>query len=177
MTEEAPKERVEKAAEQLSAVGSKIERLGGREGGPLTWRNKEGWPLLAIFDLSSPRFAITVTRRWDAYSSYGTSSSKTTFAPKLAAALTSCYDDVAARLKKKAGRSIRGSAKVGCTFAGLLPDGIRGKLAELKSTFKNIYVIAEPDGLMIPGKTVTCSSERGLIAAGFDGENLWLIDD
>lgn len=145
---------------------------------PLTWRNKDGWPRLVVFDIGSPTFELSAngTRgRWDDRFRF-----RTEVKPKLPSAIASCYKDVLARLLNEA-RKLKKSVQITFQFEGVIPKDVRNRIHEIRKQrlFKNIYVIAEPGRFTVKKTNIkpVVSLKGDPLVVGFDGENLWLIAD
>src|ERR1051326_6394434 len=68
---------------------------------PLAWRNKDGWPKIALLGLDMPRMTIMVTRTRYYYNwGYGDISYRKLVRPVLPPPLVACYKDVFAKLMK-----------------------------------------------------------------------------
>jgi hypothetical protein len=148
----------------------------------LKWRNKSGAPLLAIFNLESPVFKISVVgrrnRRWGAIRWHKNIS------PSLPTALQECYSDVLDRLSllarkaPKARRVVQANVSLETKFNGLIPDDVRQKIVECKKEFKQIFIVAEATKYDLKEKVVTAPKQKfnpDPLVIGHDGTNFWLI--
>ncbi len=152
---------------------------------PLTWRNDDGLPKIAIFSLTS---AVCSFRKCTFYSSSGGSvdREKLMILPILPSALFNLYEDVRVVLGKKClevCRSMRLESlefynyTVSCQFNGIIPDNERTKIMEAQTQkyFENIYVIADAKwGLETP---VILPLGASQLAIGYADGKLWLITD
>ncbi len=149
-------------ASRISSLEARIQQLRGSsvpamsryrifDLAPLSWRNKQGLPLLAVFSTGSPTctFGVTTTVR---YSMSGAERRQyTAYAPKhLPQTLVSCYEDVLGRLKSLAARN-GSSVKLTAIFGGLIPDHARNDIEEARLLF--------PDGMFVLAEVRTWSYE------------------
>lgn len=148
----------------------------------LKWRNKSGAPLLAVFNLESPVFKISVVgkrrRAWRPIKW------QKKISPSLPAVLQACYADVITRLggvartAPKARRVVQANVSIETKFNGLIPDDVRQKIVECKKEFKQIFIVAEAAKYKLTEKVVTAPKPRpnlDPLVVGYDGTNFWLI--
>ena len=128
---------------------------------PLTWRNKDGLPLLGVFSLTSAEFKIEYKCVWG-YSA----EAKMSLCPTLPQPIWDCYEDVQQWCRRKVGNS--GRAGVTAQFVGIIPNKVKTKIREAQSIFGNqIFLIAELKDLQV---------KVDPLVVGWDGKGLWLID-
>lgn len=134
---------------------------------PLSWRNAEGLPRLAIFSLDSPEFRISVSR--DGYNYY-----KSSFVPnRLSSQIVESYADVVEKLKGLCEQ--HRSYSIGCTFNGFIPTEVKKKIFEARADFSDsIFIIAAPDTMSVSTFSVI---EEDPLVVGFKYGALWLITD
>lgn len=192
--EEASKPRVENGLAVLKreqvelqnrvTFGTKYHLLSME---PLTWRDKNGWPRLIVFSLDSPHFEISVSAR--STDDWRNLRFSTKMFPTLPDQIVACYSDVQKILRKKAGArhkaktlstydtgNVKVAVKLSCRFEGIIPDDVKGKIAEARGSFKEIFLVAEPTGFEI-NITAIVVPKRDPLVVGFDGKQLWLIAD
>ncbi|MBI4118307.1 MAG: hypothetical protein HY455_02120 [Parcubacteria group bacterium] len=104
------KSAAEKKAKQLKSL-NKLGQYALFSLEPLTWRNKQGFPRLAVFSLKSPNseFAVVDSRDWDSRRRW-----RQKVDPKLPRDVLKCYKDVLQNLSaiaKKTKKTARGSAR------------------------------------------------------------------
>lgn len=141
---------------------------------PLKWRNKQGYPRLAVFNLESPNceFAViggyTNANDWNRRRIW-----KKRVEPKLPPEMMECYNDVFNRLNeiaKKTKKTIRLSAK----FVMLIPPDIKEKIIQVREEFKEIFIIGEAPQWGIK-QTAIPKPNKDPLVVGYDGVNYWLI--
>jgi|GEM_PF-2037805 len=170
---------------------------------PLTWRDKNGWPRLIVFNLDSPKYEIEVVYLIDESDWRKRTVSQTArFASQeclverrngtrtttkyerrvLPKAITSCYSDVLAKLEGMA-RDHKKSLNLSSRFEGLIPEEVKRKIAEARGSFREIFIIAEPKEFQITESDVVIlrpplpEPSPDPLVVGFDGSQLWLIAD
>lgn len=146
---------------------------------PLTWRDENGWPKLAVYCLDSPKFELSVTgyRDYYGYSEYGPTRYRSTVSPKLPEPISSCYSDVMKSLRKTASNR-RKTQKLSCKFQGLIPADVKEKIAAARADFKkNIFIVAEPKDGFVLNEESFVEINRDPLVVGFQGNSLWLIAD
>lgn len=138
---------------------------------PLKWRNNQGFPRLAVFNITSPNceFAVVGRRerewerpRW-----------KQDVTPKLPKEMMDCYKDVLtklAELAKEAKKTVRLKAQLSI----ILPDDIRQKIIEVRKQFKEIFIIAEAPNWSLKQIAIPKPKKDPLVV-GYDGANYWLV--
>lgn len=99
------------------------------------WRNRDGFPQLALFSLEDPRFSIAYDR-W----------SGLTFSRSVPPGLYGFYDDmrqVLARRKWHEGEVW--NASIEARYEGVIPDSTREKISAAQKTkqFPDMYILAE----------------------------------
>lgn len=143
---------------------------------PLTWRDKNGWPQLVVFSLDSPRWEMAISGRY--YQGKGWKMKlrfESKMFPQLPEAIAACYEDVQKTLQRRASKR-QNSAKLSCRFEGLIPDYVKQKIVEVRGSFKEMFLIAEPKGFEINETAIVVPRVDPLVV-GFDGTKLWLIAD
>ncbi len=104
---------------------------------PLTWRDKKGYPKLAVFTLTSSIFRLAANGHY--VSKYDLIHDTV-----LPSQLYKCYEDV----RKIGGKQLYdGECKwtIWCRFSGLIPHRVRQKICQAQVLFgENIFIIAEP---------------------------------
>lgn len=138
---------------------------------PLKWRNKDGWPRLAVFSLASPtvKFAVIAqTADWT-----GRRSWKRHIAPTYPRLISDCYADVLAAMSIKA-KALKKSVHLEAQFTSLIPAPIKAKIAEAQPHFKEIFIVAEAPNWKLETVAIP-RPQRDPLVVGFDGHNLWLI--
>jgi hypothetical protein len=141
---------------------------------PLTWRDEQGFPRLAVFRLDrDDPFQISISGD----TTYG---NVAYFQPDLPEAIRDCFKDVE-RLLRDRSRRKRTNSRLSCRFSGLIPDFVKEKIKAAKDSFEkcNIFIIAEPKAWELD-ESVPLPVGDPLIV-GYDAEAdpkaLWLIAD
>jgi hypothetical protein len=166
------------AAQRVAQFGSP-EKLGQYpifSVEPLTWRNKDGFPRLAVFSLESPDFELSVAGR-EYYDSYNDSYRRRwteKISPKLPPEMAACYKDVLRDLKQRAKKE-RKSMKLRTQFAMLIPQEVRQKITEVRGEFKEILIVAEAPKWDFKQKAIPRPKNTDPLVVGYDGANYWLI--
>jgi hypothetical protein len=145
---------------------------------PLQWRTKDGLPLLAIFSLDKGIFSLGV-RSYYYYSDNRQISIEQVCTPSLPKPVAACFKDVFTRITKLAkqkGKTIMLSAE----FSGVIPLGVKQKIAETKDKFKGIFILAEVKDWKIEEKKATVVKPAPIVhsdplVVGWDGMGFWLI--
>ncbi|HEU0080854.1 MAG TPA: hypothetical protein VFQ72_02425 [Candidatus Paceibacterota bacterium] len=168
---------------EMRSSGSSEYRLMSLE--PLTWRNKEGHPVIGLFALGSKDFRLmskaTVSNYRKDPSGNGNWWRDQEFhdsvTPVVPAEIMACFNDVIAALRDKAVKSIpwdydsfrTQSAErwLSAEFEGAIPVEVKEKISTAQSSgrFKDIFIMAE---------TKMKAGEDPLVV-GWDGANCWLI--
>lgn len=144
---------------------------------PLQWRNKNGWPTLVLFSLSSPEFELAVIGRRDYGSGYHF---RKEVRPRLPKPMAACYADVLERLHEMAKKERR-TIRLSCTFEGLIPPEIRTEIVKVRGVFgKQIFLMTEAPRFLLKKMAVArpapiVAPNRDPLVVGFDGKDLWLI--
>jgi hypothetical protein len=139
---------------------------------PLSWRNKEGFPRLAVFSLESPdlEFAVVgsysrvdwrLKRRW-----------RQKVSPKLPQGMMDCYKDVLDKLSAIA-KETKKTARLRAQFGMLIPQAIKTEIARVRGEFKEIFIIAEAPRWDL--KLTAIPKPKDPLVVGYDGVNYWLI--
>jgi hypothetical protein len=150
---------------------------------PLAWRDKSGRPRLVLFGLDSPNFVLAVNckaneRIWGLYVYKNVSN------PKLPPALQKQYQDVFARLRKEGGP--RHTITLSTKFTSVIPTTTKTKIVAAQKRFSQIFLLAEAQDWTVkksrvrpkpqPKPTPTANLDPDPLVVGWDGSNLWLID-
>jgi hypothetical protein len=145
---------------------------------PLTWRDANSLPRLVVFALNNALFHFSTEM-------YDDGTIKEQYVPTdLPSAIMKCYDDVQKRITKIA-RSKRMTVSLDVQFTGVIPDVVRGQIADARHVFgKEIYLVAEPAKAELKHRTPTSRPKpvppppiRGgdPLVIGFDGRQFRLI--
>lgn len=132
---------------------------------PLTWRNEQGFPKLAIFGLDSPDFELQVGYRWDG-------ALPREAHPALPADILRCYEDVFKKLERHA-RQRQRIVKLKARFNGLIPPEAKAEIAKARGALKHLSVVAEVTNWQL--EEVTPPRPADPLVIGFDGYNWRLI--
>ena len=134
----------------------------------LTWRDKRGYPRLAVFSLNSANFeiGIIVGREW------GRMSYRKTHVPELPRPVLRMYDDVFLSLRDMA-KEKRKSMRLRATFQGLIPLDVKEQITETQSHFKKTYIVAEASRWDLKESAPIRRVDPLLV--GWDGYRLWLL--
>lgn len=194
-------ERKQMELQNCVTLGAKYHLLSTE---PLTWRDKNGWPRLIVFNLGSPKYEIDVVYLVDHSNRQKECviSQKAQFTPQmcriehesdtqttikydlrtLPETIASCYADVLTKLKDIAMKREK-SLKFSSCFDRLIPEEVKRKIAEARALFQEIFIVAEPKKFQITENDIITflpppqklSSDP--LVVGFDGSQLWLIAD
>ncbi|MBI4157727.1 hypothetical protein HY502_02675 [Candidatus Woesebacteria bacterium] len=135
---------------------------------PLTWRNKQGYPLLAVFSTGSPKFELAYVGSSDGYG-YRRWAQKVT--PNLPKDMIACYQDVLDKLKEM-GKRDKKTTRLSAQFEMLIPPSVKKKIASVKGELKEVFIIAETPRWDLKQTTVR---RKDPLVVGWDGLNYWLI--
>ena len=138
----------------------------------LTWRNKAGFPRLAIFSLSSPTMRIGTTSTFSSWS-YRRGYQMTN-QPVLTKDLKKLYKDVFDLTREMAKKSHK-SVVLEATFTGLIPLEVKEHIEKVKSNFENIYLVADVPNWVVKKSEPTLTKSIDPLVMGFDGLEYWLI--
>lgn len=130
---------------------------------PLTWRDKNGWPNLAVFDLRYPKvivyhYANAVRFAGDGRYGSGECTQRQLHYPD---AILKCYQDLGGKL---------GNRAVEMIFTGTIPMDVKLTIGAAKSMFDKIFIITEAKNWQVQ------MLDPDPLVVGWDGEGLWLID-
>lgn len=145
---------------------------------PLTWRDKRGYPRLAVFSLNSPKFSIASKHEERFDGERVRHRSKATFSPALPPAMHRCYDDVVQTLKgMKDTRGRIQNVVLSTAFRGLIPAEARQAIRQAQGEFKEVFLIAEAMQWELRKKPVPQPRRANPdpLVVGYDGENFWLV--
>lgn len=137
---------------------------------PLTWRNKQGLPRLAVFSLESPNFEFAIMGRHD---DYGYHRWNQKVSPTLPQEMMGCYKDVIIKLWALA-KQTKKTTRLRAQFAMLIPQNVREEIIRVRGQFKKIFVVAEVPRWDLK-QTVIPRPNKDPLVVGYDGVNYWLI--
>ena len=107
----------------------------------LTWRNADGWPLLAVFSIDKPTISIGTQRyTWGANRVGYWKQCR----PELPPVLKRQYLDVFAQTKELA-QEERKSIKLEATFRHFVPQDVKDELRVIEDSFSSMWMVAEVD--------------------------------
>jgi len=138
---------------------------------PLMWRNRFGFPRLAVFNLNSPYVALSVVASQPDWRGRRTWKRATT--PTYPKLILDCYTDVHAAMMLRA-KEIKKSIHLKAQFEGLIPTEVKEKIAAAKPHFKEMFLVAETPSWKVETVAIPPPNRDPLIV-GFDGHNLWLV--
>lgn len=152
----------------------------------LKWRDKQGLPLLVVYDINSPNFKLS-TRASRQWSGSRISWSKGLL-PNLPTEMIKCYADVHNMLiergMKKRRKLTNGrlgmptNYAITATFEGLIPTEVREQIIKAKKEFAKIFIVAQAPKYQIK-ESISPVPRRSLnrdpLVIGYDGANYWLI--
>ena len=135
----------------------------------LTWRNTEGWPLLATFNIDTPTISIGTHRyNWGAnrvgYWKY--------CRPALPPILKRQYLDVFARTKELAKAESK-TIKLEASFQGFVPQDVKEELRVIEEKFSSMWIVAEVDEWEV--KREPSLPQRDPLVIGVKGLSVMLI--
>lgn len=133
----------------------------------LSWRDRDGYPLLAVFDLNDPKSEIGVVRRGWAKNFWYTRVQR-----PWVDEIDRCFKDVYELLETMA-RKARKSIRLRTIFSGVIPQAVRQEIAVMRDSFTNIFIIAEVDKWDLV-KTATIRRGDPLVI-GYEGGKFFLI--
>lgn len=140
---------------------------------PFKWRDRDGYPCLAVFNLNSPNFELSVNRKFDSYSGRTRLSKK--FYPTLPSDISDLYKDVFVVLTDTAKKMKSSSWSVRAEFTTVLPLNARDQILKVRKEFKTILIIAAVKNwgdAKIPAKI---DASQNCLVVGYDGSSYWLI--
>lgn len=137
---------------------------------PLKWRNKQGFPRLAVFSLQSPNFELAAIGDYG-YDGHHRWSQKVD--PKLPQEMRGCYKDVLDKLSALA-KQARKTTRLRAQFAMLIPRAVKEEIARVRGEFKEIFVVAEVPSWDFK-QTVIPRPNKDPLVVGYDGASYWLI--
>jgi hypothetical protein len=151
-----------------------------------TFRTVEGWPAIAIFSLSHPRFEISLAPA--PYRPIPTASERlfkarkvsdtVKITPDLPPGLAECFDDVVLKLSSRVMRDFDGYSRMDgplvlvAEYTGLVPFDIKEKIIKAKPHFSEIFILAEPVGWSLKKPALLPPDP---IVVGWDGKGLYFI--
>lgn len=132
----------------------------------LSWRDRDGYPLLAVFDLDDPKSEIGVIRHTWRHVYY--SRVQRPWIDEIDA----CFDDVYEVLETMA-KKTRKSIRLRTIFSGVIPQDVREEIAVMRDSFTSIFIIAEVDEWDV---VKTAPIRRGdPLVIGYEGGKFFLI--
>jgi hypothetical protein len=144
------------------------------------FRTIDGWPAIAIFSLSHPRFEISLKAA--TYRSTGDDGRKprdlVKFTPDLPPAIADCFEDVVLKLGSYVRRDYTGHSRMdgplvlAAEYTGLIPFDIKEKIAKAKPHFSEIFILAEPIDWNLKKPALLPADP---IVVGWDGKGLYFI--
>jgi hypothetical protein len=144
-----------------------------------TFRTIEGWPAIAIFSLSHPRFEISLKAAYRPTWNNGRKHRDVVkFTPDLPPALADCFEDVVLKLSSRVIRDFDGHSRMDgpldlvAEYTGLIPFDIKEKIAKAKPHFSEIFILAEPTGWSLKKPAILPADP---IVVGWDGKGLYFI--
>lgn len=141
---------------------------------PLKWRNNDGWPRLAVFDVDSPYVKFYVSGRDDGW---GNIRYVAGYSPEMPGDIVKCYADVSTKLKTIA-KTKRRNVSIEAEFGHMIPSGVRKTIIAAKKKFKQVMVVAEIPKWSLKEKNIARPKPKTAdpLIVGYDGCNYWLID-
>lgn len=136
---------------------------------PLTWRDKNGLPRLAVFNTASPNFELAIIGDQN----YGRIRWLQETNPELPIDMLECFKDILTKLKETAKKN-RKTLRLRAQYAGLIPPAIKKKILKATKEFQAIYIIAEIDQWDFEQIAIPRPNKDPLVV-GYDGINYWLI--
>lgn len=136
---------------------------------PLKWRNKQGFPRLAVFSLESPNFELSVIGRYG----YNRHLWNQKVNPKLPKDMKQCYNDVLNKLSEIA-KQTKKTTRLRAQFAMLIPQAIKEEITRVRGEFKEMFVVAEVPRWDFK-QTAIPRPHKDPLVVGYDGSNYWLI--
>ena len=138
----------------------------------LTWRNKQGYPRLAVFSLTNPKMSMGIVRytNWS-HTGYRMAESNPQGMPK---AMRDSYKDVMSLLKNKA-KVDRKSYAISVMFEGVIPTEVKQAINEAKPAFNSLWVVAEAKNWSLKASEPTVIKRSDPIVVGYDGFNYWIV--
>ena len=166
---ESKKSAATRMAKQLEAL-DKWQKYPEFSLEPLTWRDKEGFPRLAVFSLMSPNVEFAVV---GSYNGGGRKFWTEKMTPELPPEMKKCFKDVLGKLSVMA-RETKKTIRLRAQFAVLIPQPIREEILKVQGDFKEIFVVAEIPKWDLKETAVPRPNKDPLVV-GYDGFNHWLI--
>lgn len=137
----------------------------------LKWRDRNGYPNIALFSLDSPRFEIKVS--W--IDDKGGEPRQIAHLPHH---LRDCYNDVIGWMWKKCKSEWTriSSATLSCEYKGVIPSEARDKIKKAVEAFGKDSVFIMAEGTDWAYRTEPRPVLSDPLVVGWDGGNLWLVD-
>ena len=164
------KSEVAKRVRQLESL-DKMNQYAVFSLEPLTWRNKQGLPRLAVFSLESPDFELAVIgshNGWDSRRRW-----RQKVSPKLPQKMMDCYKDVLGKLSALA-KETKKTTRLRAQFGMLIPQNVKEQIVRARGEFKEIFVVAEAPRWDLK-QTAIPRPDKDPLVVGYDGVNYWLI--
>ena len=133
----------------------------------LTWRNAEGYPLLATFGLDHPVFELSImVNSWSGY--------RKDWRPfPMPMPIKMQYEDVFVLLRTMAKEEHK-SMRLRATFEGLIPLEVKEEIKAVKGQFKDFYIVAEV-GKWELKKSAPIRQRVDPLLIGHQGDRFWLV--
>lgn len=164
------KEAITKRIKQLESF-EKLNRYAVFSLEPLTWRNKQGFPRLAVFSLESANFEIAAVGGYNRWGGGGRRW-RGQISPKLPKEMMTCYKDVLDKLTKL-GRETKKTIRLRTQFGMLIPESVREEISRVRGEFKQIFIVAEAPRWDL--KRIAIPKPVDPLVVGYDGICYWLI--
>lgn len=165
------KTEVAKRVRQLESL-DKLNQYAVFSLEPLTWRNKQGFPRLAVFSLESPDFELAVIGSrsvWDSRRRW-----RQKVDPKLPQEMMDCYKDVLGKLSALA-KQTKKTARLRAQFGMLIPQVVKEEIIRVRGEFKEIFIVAEAPRWDLKLTAIPKPRNKDPLVVGYDGVNYWLI--
>jgi hypothetical protein len=144
---------------------------------PLKWRDKNGWPRLALFGLESPVCSLRVEGYWSDKWFRSEWKPYSKIYSGMPTELLQYYDDVKQKLYDLCAQH-KADVTLRCSYSGVFPLSTRHKIHDNMDKFKRLYLLTEATDWQVvmtekPKPTLELADP---LLVGWDGESLWLID-
>lgn len=163
------KKELAQTARQLESL-DKLKQYAMFSLAPLTWRDKQGFPRLAVFSLDSPEFEISYVGKRSEW--FDRLAWKSRITPKLPHDMAQCYSDVTKRLAVTAKKS-RKTTRLRATFSGLIPEEARKQIIQAREIFSQIFIVAEVKQWDLEQSVIPRPTDP--LVVGYDGKHFWLV--
>lgn len=163
------------------AVFQRLHQFGRVSLDPLTWRDSKGYPLLAVFDLRNPEFAIEVSHINGVHVHVGGTHRGNADLP-IHPNIAKLYGDIVSRFHAEIRDGGGGAVGLRSRFEGVIPREIRSAAACVAKEFGtltefHLYLIAEPGEWAMRRIASTPDGDPLLVgyAPKIDPDCFWLI--